>query len=44
MAQPLVRAAVVRIDDGMRVRMLKSSIVSNRTAEKELKAQKEQPK
>jgi len=35
---------VLRIDDGTRVRMLKSSIVSNRTAEKELKAQKEQPK
>jgi preprotein translocase subunit YajC len=35
---------VLKLDDGTRVRMLKSSIMSNRTAEKELKAQKEQPK
>jgi preprotein translocase subunit YajC len=35
---------VLKLDDGTRIRMLKSSIVSNRTAEKELKAQKEQPK
>jgi preprotein translocase subunit YajC len=35
---------VLKLDDGTRIRMLKSSIVSNRTAEKELKAQKEQAK
>jgi preprotein translocase subunit YajC len=35
---------VLKLDDGTRVRMLKSSIVTNLTAQKELKAQKEQPK
>jgi preprotein translocase subunit YajC len=35
---------VLRIDDSTRVRMLKSSIVTNLTAQKEAKAQKDQQK